>query len=74
LGNSPKSYILCADVSEHSVCSIFIGGPTSFRLVQVIIEPNLYLYKYPSNLLPVILLAYTTYEDGIDRVFWNVGT
>jgi hypothetical protein len=25
---------------------------------------NLYLYKYPSNLLPIILPAYTTYKDG----------
>ena len=28
------------------------------------IEPNLYLYKYPSNFVPVILPAYTAYEDG----------
>jgi len=34
-------------------------------------EPNLYQYKYPSNLVPVILSAYTTYEDG--TVFQNVG-
>jgi len=27
-------------------------------------EPNLCLSKYPSNLIPVILHAYTTYEDG----------
>jgi len=26
LGNSPASEFLCDDVSEHSVCSIFIGG------------------------------------------------
>jgi hypothetical protein len=26
LGNSPGVWILYADVSEHSVCSIFIGG------------------------------------------------
>jgi len=37
-------------------------------------EPNLYLYKYPSNLVPVVLPAYTTYEDGTDRLFRNVGT
>jgi len=29
-------------------------------------EPNLYLYKYPSNFVPVILPAYTTYEDGTE--------
>jgi hypothetical protein len=30
---------------------------------------TLYLYEYPSSLVPVILPAYTTYEDGTDRVF-----
>jgi hypothetical protein len=29
-------------------------------------EPNLYLYTYPSNFVPVILPAYTTYEDGTE--------
>ena len=29
------------------------------------------VYRY---LVPVILHAYTTYEDGTDRVFRNVGT
>jgi len=37
-------------------------------------EPNIYLYKYPSNLVPVIIHAYTTYEDGTDWVLRNVGT
>jgi hypothetical protein len=32
-------------------------------------ETNLYLYKYPSYIIPVILPAYTTYEDGKVRVF-----
>jgi len=45
-----------------------------FRLAQVIFEPKLFQYKYPNNLIPVILPAYTAYEDGTDRVFWNVGT
>ena len=36
-------------------------------------EPNLYQYKYPSNLIQVILPAYTTYEDGTHTVFPNVG-
>jgi hypothetical protein len=30
----------------------------------VIFEPNIYLHKYPSNRVPVILPAYTTYDDG----------
>jgi hypothetical protein len=37
-------------------------------------EPNLYLYKYPSNVVPFILLAYTTYEDITDKVFRDTGT
>jgi len=32
-------------------------------LVQAISEPNLFPYKYPNNLTPVILPAYTSYED-----------
>ena len=40
-------WILCADVSGQSVCSIFIGGG---------------------------IPTYKAYEDGIDRVFRNVGT
>jgi hypothetical protein len=35
-------------------------------LAQAIFQPN--LYKYPSDLIPVILPAYTTYGDGTDRV------
>jgi hypothetical protein len=30
-------------------------------------------YKYPKNLIPVILPAYTAYEDRTDSVFRNVG-
>jgi hypothetical protein len=40
--------------------------PPSFLLAQAGFEPNLYLYKYPSNLTLVILSAYTTYEDGAE--------
>jgi hypothetical protein len=32
-------------------------------------ETNIYLYKYPRNLAPVILPAYTTHEEGTDTVF-----
>jgi hypothetical protein len=31
-----------------------------------IFKSNLYLYRYPSNLVPVILPAYTTYDDGTE--------
>jgi hypothetical protein len=44
--------ILCADVSEHSVRFVFIGGVEK------------YVFKYTSNLIPFILLVYATYEDG----------
>ena len=49
LGDSPASEFLCADVSEHSVSSIFIGGVSRKNS------------------------SYTTYEDGTDKVFRNVG-
>jgi hypothetical protein len=29
-------------------------------------EPHLYLYTYPSSLIPVIFLVHTTYEDGTE--------
>jgi len=80
--------MLCANVSEHSVCSILIGGVSkknnwaeivsllghspskspSFRSAKVIFEPNFFPYKYPNNLILVILPAYTTYEDGTDTM------
>ena len=45
--------------------------PFSFLLAQASFEPNSYLYKYPSRIVPVILLVHTTYEDGTDRAFQN---
>jgi len=33
-------------------------------LAQAIFKPNLFLYKYPNNLIPGILPVYTAYEDG----------
>jgi hypothetical protein len=43
------------------------------RWLSPFFEPNLFPYKYPNNLIPVILPAYRTYEDGKERVFRNVG-
>jgi hypothetical protein len=37
-----------------------------FRLAQAIFEPHLSPYKYPTNLIPAILPAYTAYEDGTE--------
>jgi len=66
-------WILYADVSEHSVCSIFIGGEVR-RITGVRLLGYLYgKYKYPNNLIPVILPTYTASEDATDRVFRNVG-
>jgi len=41
-------------------------------MAQASLEPNLYLHKYPTNLVLVTLLAYSIYEDGTDTVFRNV--
>jgi hypothetical protein len=38
-------------------------GPSSFRLAQTSFVPNLYPYKYSSDLFPVTLVR-MTYEDG----------
>jgi hypothetical protein len=35
-------------------------------VAQAIYETNLYLYKYPNNLIPVIPATYTAYEDGTE--------
>jgi len=35
-------------------------------LAQAIFEPKVYLYKYPSYLVLVILLAYATNKDGTE--------
>ena len=40
--------------------------PSSFQLAQASFEPNSYMYKYPSSLVPVILLVHTTFEDGTE--------
>jgi hypothetical protein len=47
-------------------------SPSSFRSAETSFETNPYLYKHPSNLVPVILLVHTTLVDG--TVFRNVGT
>ena len=36
--------------------------PSSLQLAQTSFEPNLYLYKYPNTLVPVILLVRTTWR------------
>jgi hypothetical protein len=43
------------------------SSPCSFRLAQAVFKRNLFPYKYPNNLIPVILPTYAAYEDGTDR-------
>ena len=52
-------------------CSLLRPPPTC--LAQAVFEANLFLYKYPSNRIPIILPAYTTYEGRTDGVFRNIG-
>jgi len=42
--------------------------PSSFQLAQTSFEPKLYLHKYPSSLVPVILLIHMTFDDGTQGV------
>ena len=64
------TWILCADVSERSVCSIFISHANNENnwdeTARVFIQVYLYLYEYLSNLIPVILLVHTIYKDGTE--------
>ena len=71
-------WILCFEVSEHPVCFIFTGGVSEhchFHLLR--------LRKFGGSLhhlwrcnwqCPKRPQLYTTYEDGTDTVFRNVGT
>jgi len=49
-----------------------MSQPSTIRLAPTYCVPKLYLHKYPSNLIPVILLVHMTYEVG--TVFRNIGT
>ena len=64
-------------IALHSL-SLYSGMPppypSSFKLIQTSFEPNHCLYKYRSNLVPVILLVHMIYEERTDSVFWNIGT
>jgi len=56
--------------------SLLRPAPTlspSFRFAQAIFEPNLFSYKYPNILNPTHSSYLPAYEDGIDRMFRNVG-
>jgi hypothetical protein len=45
---------------------MLLPHPSSFQLAQASFEPNLYLYNYPSILVPVILLVHMAYAR------WNL--
>ena len=51
-----------------------VGKLEHATVVQAIFQPNLFLYKYSSSFISIILLSYKAYENGTDRVFRNVGT
>ena len=51
-----------------------VGKLEQATVVQAIFQPHLFLYKYSSSFISIILLSYKAYEDGTDRVFRNVGT
>jgi len=44
-----------------TLCSIRTGGVRTKNNRE-----EIYVHKYPSNIAPVILPAYTTYEDGTE--------
>ena len=77
---SPSSLWLNAVSPSHTYSGLrfhpqpfsLLGPAPSFRLAQAILEPNPFPYKYPINLISVIILAYTSYEHGTDRVFWKL--
>jgi hypothetical protein len=54
-------WILRVDVSEHYVCSIFIGGVSRKNNRDEIPRVSIQV-----NPVPFILPAYTTYEDGTE--------
>jgi hypothetical protein len=77
----PYSFVLLqASIWGHcppQPVPLFRHAPSLSLLLPIgpdFFEPNLYLKKYPSNIVPVILLVHMTYEDGTDRVFQNDGT
>jgi hypothetical protein len=53
-------------------CLTSVGVEEHATVAQAIFQPNLFPYKNPNNLIPVILPIYTAYENGI--VLRNVGT
>ena len=62
----------------RTFCSIFIGCVNKKNnwdeIAKVFIQVKVNISKYPNNLVPVILVVHTSYEDGTDWVFQNVGT
>ena len=78
-GHFSLTYLLQASIwgslpSTASVSTLTCPFPIpSFRMAHDTFQPNLFPHKYSKNLIPVILPAYTAYEDGTGRVFQNVG-
>ena len=59
----------------RTLSSIFIGCVNKKNnwdeIAKVFIQIKVNPYKYPINLVPVILLVHMTYEDVTDIVFQN---
>ena len=50
------------------VCLTTVDKEEHATVALAIFQPNLFLYKYPNNLIPIILRSYKAYEAGIDSV------
>jgi len=45
-----------------------VGKEEHATVAQAVFQPNLFLYKYPNNFIPIIPRSYKAYEAGTDRV------
>jgi len=48
--------------------AIALPIPSPSDWPRLLLSLTFYLYKYPSSLIPVIILVHMTYEDGTDGV------
>ena len=49
-------------------CLTSVGKEEHATVAQAIFQTNLFLYKYPNNLIPIIVRSYKAYKDGTDSV------
>ena len=66
--------VLCTLCQLVCKCPKHVEAIYENKIIVTLFASSWYIFlTYPNNLFPVILPAYTTYEDGTDRVFRNVG-